>query len=76
MESANFASSETIHTVDGIFQAIITGTAGQILLIERSTNLEQWEAVATVTNVDGSVEFIDTTVTEGRRFYRVRALQP
>lgn len=76
MESASFSATESIRAVDGIFQATITGTPGDILLIERSTDLMEWNAVTTLTNVDGSVEFIDTTVDAGRRFYRVRALRP
>ena len=56
-------------------QFTLTGTAGDRYTLEFSTNLLDWTAGVTLTNVTGTVQFTDTQATNFlRRFYRCRLL--
>ena len=51
----------------------ITGSTGAVLTIERSSDLTTWSTLATVTNVTGTLQYLDSrTPTQPRRFYRIR----
>lgn len=52
-----------------------TGQAGQRFVIERSTNLVQWAAIATNTLTGSSLNFTDATpMNSGQRYYRTKTL--
>ena len=54
----------------------LEGSAGQRYSVEATDLLPpQWQEVATVTNLTGTVEWLDTT-SAAKRFYRARVLQP
>jgi pimeloyl-ACP methyl ester carboxylesterase len=49
----------------------ISGLTGDVYRVLASSNLFDWQTIATVTNLTGSVQFIDTGVSNfNRRFYR------
>jgi hypothetical protein len=49
----------------------ISGLPGDVYRVLASTNLFDWQTIATVPNLTGSVQFIDTGVSNfNRRFYR------
>jgi hypothetical protein len=51
------------------------GWLGQVFTVEASADLTAWDAITTVTNLTGAVDFADPNVAlSARRFYRV--LQP
>ncbi len=50
----------------------ITGVAGQVYIIEASTNLTSWSAISTNTAPSATFPFTDTSTTVPKRFYRVR----
>jgi hypothetical protein len=53
------------------FQFTITGPAAQVCQVLSSTNLLQWSLLTTVTNTNGTLQFIDTSPTISAKFYRV-----
>jgi hypothetical protein len=64
-------------SVEGIFEATLTGAAGTLIEIQSSTNLMSWDPVMTLTVPgSGSVSFQDPNpmVTNTRLFYRVLSL--
>jgi len=61
----------TLGFTNGYFRLRITGTTGQSIVTEGSTNLTQWVAVATNLLSEDSIEFIDPQSAETPfRFYR------
>jgi hypothetical protein len=58
----------------GQFQLLVTGSPAQQYLIETSTNLADWSALATVTNTTGSVIFSDPSPSGPVRFYRAKVV--
>ena len=55
------------------FALTITGSTGAVLTIEKSSDLNTWSTLATVTNVTGTLQYLDArTPTQPRRFYRIR----
>jgi uncharacterized repeat protein (TIGR03803 family) len=48
----------------------ITSSIGSVLLIQSSTNLVNWIPLATLTNLAGTVYFIDQNTNHSRQFYR------
>ncbi len=68
-----------IHSIgriaNGQIQLNFTGNPGDIIQIESSTNLPDWLPLTTVTNVNGSVDFIDLLSTNvPLRLYRGRII--
>jgi hypothetical protein len=57
-------------TSTGQFQFQIVGDAGSVVVVEYTSTLFSWKGLATVTNVTGTVTFIDPTTSGTRRFYR------
>lgn len=56
------------------FALTITGQPGAQLAIEASADLKSWSQIATVTNVTGVVQYLDSRIpTLTRRFYRIRS---
>jgi hypothetical protein len=63
----------------GLFQLNISGVTGRSYEVLASTNLTTWQVVATLidTNVDGLMQFSESTVTTAKaRFYRARLVGP
>ena len=61
---------------DGEFQLTISGAPGPGYIIYESTNLVQWDMLATLTNTNGTVQFTDTGSTNfPARYYRISAPQ-
>ncbi len=55
------------------FALTITGSTGVVLTIEKSSDLSTWSTVTAVTNVTGTIQYLDPrTPTQPRRFYRIR----
>ena len=55
----------------GIVQITLTGSTGDVYRALASTNLLNWQPIATVTNFSGTVQFSDTEATNlSQRFYR------
>jgi hypothetical protein len=52
------------------FSFTLTGPTGQLVRIESSTNLLNWATMATLTNVSGSLPYIDPGASNVTRFYR------
>jgi hypothetical protein len=64
-------ASPTFVTTNSFFRLTLLGAPGQIFNVEGSGALPGFTNLARLTNVTGSVEFTDTTVTNGlQRFYR------
>jgi hypothetical protein len=71
MPGSILSLSNPFRAGDGFFHFTITGPAGQVLRIDATMDFISWTPIATVTNVTGTMEFIDTTSPGfGRRFYR------
>ena len=61
----------------GSFQMAISGTQGQRYVVQSSSDFVTWTNLATLTNVSGTVEFIDDANTGlNHRFYRAEVLRP
>ncbi len=62
------------RTVNGRIQFSVTGTPGLPYVIERSTDLVTWTAVASRTVMSPAAYFIEnqTQASAGHRFYRAR----
>jgi uncharacterized repeat protein (TIGR03803 family) len=57
---------------DGSVQITLAGSAANIYRVLSSTNLLNWQTIASVTNLTGTVQFIDPDTTNyNRRFYRL-----
>jgi hypothetical protein len=55
----DFGFQSPLLNGDGSFQTVLTGEAGQVYSLERSTDLRIWEPLVTVTNQGGSVSALD-----------------
>ena len=56
----------------GNIQISLTGSSGDIYRVLGSTNLLDWQTIASVTNLTGIVQFTDSTATNyNQRFYRL-----
>ena len=51
---------------------IINGDSGFFFWIDRTTNLLDWEPLTNIFNTNGTVEFIDSSATNNKLFYRAR----
>ncbi len=61
---------------NGIPQLTLTGTPGDSYALEISTNMMDWSEAATLTNLNGSVQFMDGAAsTRSQQFYRARLIQ-
>jgi hypothetical protein len=58
----------------GTFQCTVSSALGLRLEILASTNLQQWDTVATLTNSTGTTNFTDSATGLNRRFYRAHQL--
>src|SRR5262249_24366364 len=57
---------------NGAVQLTTTNWPGAVFRVLGSTNLVNWQTISTVTNVTGTVQFMDTGATNYRvRFYRM-----
>jgi hypothetical protein len=57
---------------DGNIQITLAGSSGDVYRVLGSTNLLDWQTIASVTNLTGTVQFTDPTSTNYiRRFYRL-----
>ena len=57
---------------NGQIQFSLSGVPGDVYHVLASTNLLDWQPIATVTNMDGTIQFTDTAATNySRRFYRL-----
>jgi len=55
----------------GEYRLLLSGPVGKVYRLDGSTNLTSWEALGTLTNLTGTVEFIDPPRTNSaHRFYR------
>ncbi|MDQ6631524.1 MAG: immunoglobulin domain-containing protein, partial [Verrucomicrobiota bacterium] len=62
-----------IHLLDGRMDLIFSGDLGVSYWIDRTTNLVDWEPLTNMININGLIEFIDTSATNSDKgFYRVR----
>lgn len=62
-----------VRTIEGLPRMVLAGLPGR-LAVEASSDLVAWVHLATVFNVEGSVEFTDAQPTRGPRFYRSRSV--
>jgi hypothetical protein len=62
------------HPPAGNFQCTVSSASGLRLEILASSNLQNWDAVATLTNSTGTTNYTDTTSGLPRRFYRAQQL--
>jgi len=69
--------SNPVYTNSG-FQFLVQSEAGQVVEILASTNTtfaaSTWTSLAVLTNVTGSIPFIDTSANFDQRFYQARLL--
>jgi len=66
-------TSETTHLTSKGFTFQVGGQAGKVYEIEATTDLVHWETLAAVTNLNGTVEYLDASAaTLTNRFYRVK----
>jgi hypothetical protein len=66
-----FRFLEAQLTSSNLVRLSIAGTPGQVFTLLGSTNLVSWSPLATLTNITGTVEFIDNRgPSAGRLFYR------
>jgi len=56
------------------FVGTMVGEAGMRISIEATTNLMDWTAIATLTNLAGGCSFFDDATNFNQRFYRVKEL--
>jgi hypothetical protein len=55
------------------FNFNITGVTNQVWTLEASTNLTSWNVLASVTNLNGTIQYTDPqALSLGMRFYRAR----
>jgi hypothetical protein len=60
---------------DGTMRLVLGAQTGAELLLEASTNLTDWAALATLTNSLGTVSYLDVTASNfNQRFYRARQI--
>ena len=50
---------------------VVTGTVGAVYEIQSSVDLQRWDSLGVITNLTGSVTFVDVSeIAWPRRFYR------
>jgi hypothetical protein len=65
----------TASVANGVSRFWLAGTPGDLYLIQFSTNLIDWSDGSTVTNLTGSIQYIDAQSSNYvQRFYRCRLL--
>ena len=55
----------------GSIQITLSGSSGVVYSVLGSTNLLNWQTIASVTNITGTVQFTDPGANYGQRFYRL-----
>ena len=56
---------------------ILSGTPGDVIRVEASTNLSSWQTIATLTNIIGVMNFVDPQAgVASQRFYRLNTSPP
>ena len=60
----------------GGFRMVLQGSLGDMLEIDHSANLSDWDSLLVMTNSAGRFEFIDVSPPQNRRFYRSEVLTP
>jgi hypothetical protein len=56
---------------DAGFEVTLKGLVGEVYLLAASTNWVSWHTLATLTNVTGTVKYLDSTATnQAQRFYQ------
>ena len=72
--SQPFRLSVTTNVSDGLRVSQLTGQSGFIYMVEASTNLVNWDAIALLVNTNGIVRFVDVGSSNApKRFYRAVA---
>jgi hypothetical protein len=60
-------------TTNGLVHFTVAGFCGDVCRVLGSTNLLNWQTLATLGNATGAVEFVDDLATNySQRFYRIR----
>lgn len=57
---------------NGLFHFEISGSAGNTVAVECSTNMVDWISVTNLTILDGSISFTSTESSDAHQFYRLR----
>ncbi|MCX8157379.1 MAG: immunoglobulin domain-containing protein [Verrucomicrobiae bacterium] len=70
-----FATGGASSYSNGVFRLNISGKAGQMFIIQASTNLSTWIPISTNLATGGQVQFADPGAALGRRFYRAVGLE-
>jgi hypothetical protein len=69
--SQPFTINQTTNTSNGLKVWELVGESGYEYVLESSTNLVDWQGIATLINTNGSVRFIDPgALNSSRQFYR------
>jgi hypothetical protein len=72
LSASGISLSQPVRAGDGFFHFAIISPPGLVLRVDATTNLVAWTAIATVTNVTGSMDFADTNSPNfSLRYYRV-----
>jgi hypothetical protein len=67
----SFTLNSPILSTNGAFQFTLTGTNGQQLVLQSSTNLTQWTSLSTNSITGGGINFTDTAASNFMyQFYR------
>jgi uncharacterized repeat protein (TIGR03803 family) len=67
-----FAITSMTLRPNGTVQMLLTGPPGNVMCVLASTNLPNWETIATLTNFAGTMQFTDPAATNfGCRFYQL-----
>ena len=63
----------TFNFAPGQTQMALAGQAGDLYEVQQTTNYVDWDLLAVVTNINGTVQYVDPSVGNGIvRFYRAR----
>lgn len=68
----HIGSSGITWSADGSVRLAIASAPGASLLLEASTDLQNWHPITTLVSPTGLLQFIDWTTNMDRRFYRTR----
>lgn len=60
---------------NGSFRLSASVQTGLVWTVEISTNLSRWTELATLTNSDGNLSFIDAKPNQPQRFHRLRLVR-
>jgi hypothetical protein len=64
----------SLTRTNGQFRFTLQGQVGSRLEIQATTNLVNWTSLVTLTNVTGTISFLDPATNFSRRFYRALQL--